>query len=205
MDGTRTGRQTPLQDRQREPHAAATPAIIALGKLPGGVHARTHVLADRPIQFHLPARQPVGDGLCDPFGKQRLARKSTQILLDHAPHQPLGVRPAMQLGLVDARETVLVQQGHEQLEILLLARMRRRGHQQQVLRRGGQHLAQAEARGPFLFAVDVLEMRAHAVRLVHDRDVPTHLAQQPQPVGPAGPGDLVHAHDQPVMLPKRVA
>lgn len=69
-----------------------------------------------------------------------------------------------------AFEAVGVEQRHEQLEVLLLASMRRRRHQQEVAAQRAQKSAQAEPAS--LFDLRAEPMGRHPVRLVDHDQVP---------------------------------
>jgi len=66
-------------------------------------------------------------------------------------------------------EPVGIQQGHERLEVLLLARVRRRGHQQQVAGDAAEEATELVPLGQLELAAVVV--RRHAVRLVDDDKV----------------------------------
>ena len=69
-----------------------------------------------------------------------------------------------------ALEPVRVEQRQEELEVLLLAGVRRGGHQQEVPRGAAQHLAELVALGLLDLAAEVVGR--HLVRLVDDDQVP---------------------------------
>ena len=69
-----------------------------------------------------------------------------------------------------ALETVAVEQRHEELEVLFLAVVRRRRHQQEVPREGREKLAEPVALGVLDLAAE--ERGRHLVRLVADDQVP---------------------------------
>src|SRR2546428_11626367 len=75
-----------------------------------------------------PARLPATE-LTLPI--QRFALESEQLLLDHPTHQSLRVRRLRALARLTL-EPIRVDQRHEQLEVLRLARVRRRRHQEQM-------------------------------------------------------------------------
>ena len=92
-----------------------------------------------------------------------------QVLLDHPPHQVGDIRR------VDAvaeppLEAVAIQQGHEELEILFLAVVRRGRHQQEMPRERGEQLAQPVALGVLDLAAEV--GGRHLVGFVADDQVP---------------------------------
>ena len=76
-----------------------------------------------------------------------------------------------------ALEAVRVQQPHEQLEILLLAVMGRRGHEDEMARKPAGQGAELETLG----VPDLLpeEARRHAVRLVADGQIPRRCGFEP--------------------------
>ena len=93
---------------------------------------------------------------------------------------------------VTALEPVAVQQRHEQLEVLLLARVRGRGHQQQVPGVPAEQLPELVALGGVQFRAEV--MRRHPVRLVDHHQVPVAAVQLLAQV--IGARQLVHPRDQ---------
>ena len=107
----------------------------------------------------------------------------------HAVARP---RPAPEAPL----EAVRVEQGHEELEVFLLAVVRRRGHEQEVAATGAEKPAQPIAlRVPHLRAE---EARRHAVRLVAHHQIPflRRFEAVPEVIAPAQhvePGDQVVA------------
>ena len=76
-----------------------------------------------------------------------------------------------------ALEAIRVQQPHEQLEVLLLAVMGRRGHEDEMAREPTGQGAELETLGVF----DLLpeEARRHAVRLVTDDQIPRRRGFEP--------------------------
>ena len=76
---------------------------------------------------------------------------------------------------VAALVPVRVQQGQEQLEVLLLARMRRRCHQQQMPGDAAQELPKLVTASGLQLTAEV--MRGHPVRLIYDDDIPVSVAQ----------------------------
>ena len=125
--GRRRG-QAPLQDLQGE--ADVGPPLAVLAEF-GAVHLLAHVCGDGGVKRRLVRREAVARGVGAPLGEQRRAVEAVQLLLGQPPHHVGDV------GLVDALaepalETVGVEQAHEELEVRLLAVVRRRRHQQQV-------------------------------------------------------------------------
>ena len=105
----------------------------------------------------------------------------------------------MDLGLVLAFEPVAVQQRQEELEVLLLAAVRRGGHQQQVAGDVAELLAELEALGLLQLAGEVVG--AHAVGLVDDDEIPLGLRQLG--LEDLVARELVHARDQQRVLLER--
>src|SRR5690606_27011558 len=95
------------------------------------VHPLPYVLGDAFIKILLIGGEFIRNRLSDSLRKERFPVEGEQILLDHAPHEAAGVR-AVYAGSELAFETVAVEQGQEELEVLLLARMGGGCHQQQV-------------------------------------------------------------------------
>ena len=194
VDRLRARRQPALQDGEREADRVAALAV----ELVGAVHPLAHVGRDLLVEVLLELGQLVGDGLGDPLGEQRLAVEREQVLLDHPPHHARGVG-AVDLRLVLALEPVAVKQREEELEVLLLAAVRGRGHQQQVAGDVAEQLAELEALGLLQLAAEVVG--AHAVGLVDDHEVPLGLGQLGQEVLVAR--ELIHPRDQQRVLLER--
>ena len=102
----------------------------------------------------------------------------------------------MELGLVLALEAVAVEQRQEELEVLLLAAVRRGRHQQEVAADLAELLAELEAFGLLELAAEV--MGAHAVSLVDDHEIPLRLRKLGAQL--VVTGELIHPGDQKRML-----
>ena len=139
----------------------------------GTVHSLADVGRDLLVEVLLELGELVRDRLGDPLGEQRLALEREQVLLDHAAHHARRVG-GVDLRLVLALEAVAVEQREEELEVLLLAAVRGRGHQQEVAGDVAELLAELEALGLLELAAEVVG--AHAVGLVDDHEVPVGLA-----------------------------
>ena len=172
-------RQTPLQGLEREADVVAPPgAVAATGAADpvGAIHLFLHVSGDRAVERRFSGREPVGDRVGPPFREQGAPVETDQLFLGEAPHHVGGV------GLVDAfakaaLEAIRVQQPHEQLEVLFLAVMGRRGHEDEMAREpAGQD---AELETPSVFDLLPEEARRHAVRLVADDQVPHRRGFEP--------------------------
>ncbi len=145
-------------------------------------------MGDVLVEGILQRGQLVGNGLGDAFGEELLTLESEQVLLDHTAHDPAGVRGL----LLPALEPVTVQQGEEELEILLLARVRGRGHQQQMASDLAEEFPELEALGLLQLAAEVVG--AHAVRLVDDDQIPVGLLELGLELLVAG--ELIHPCDE---------
>lgn len=185
------GGQAPLKHRERE--AGRVAALVVQAR--GAVHALADVLGDALVQVLLVLGELVRDGLGYALGEQRAAVERQQVLLDHAAHQPTRVRP-VHAGREPALEAVAFEQGEEELEVLLLARVRGGRHQQQVTGAVAQSLAELEP--PRLRQPPAEPVRAHPVRLVHDDQVELGVVE----LGGQGlvAGELVHPRDEQRML-----
>jgi hypothetical protein len=120
-----------LQYGQREADRVAATSLTGVLELFGTVHLFAYVVGDSLVEITLALRKVVLHSLGDPLGEQRFAVEGEQFLLDHAAHQTCGIDAVYPVA-VTALEPVAIQQRHEELEILVLAGMRGRGHQQQV-------------------------------------------------------------------------
>jgi len=133
QDRFRAGSQTALQHGEREPDVVAALLVTGLGDPFGPTHLGADVVSDLFVEVPLGRAQLVLDGVGLAFGEQRLALEGEQVFLHHAAHQPVGIGPVHALPVL-ALEAVAIQQRHEQLEVLFLARVRGRRHQQEVVR-----------------------------------------------------------------------
>ena len=181
---------------QRETHRALALAVQPVG----AVHLVAHVVGDVVVQQHFRVGQRVIDRVRETWREQGPAVEAQQFLLDHAAHH---------VGDVDlvgafaelAVEAVAVQQRHEELEVFLLAVVRRGSHQQVVPRQAAQQLAQLEASALVELVAEVV--RRHLVGFVHDDQVPFGPHQQLLIVLVAG--KLVETGDEPVLFGEVVA
>ena len=118
-----------MQNRERETDDVPA-ATLALSLQPvRAVHLVAHVLGHLVVEQRFLRRERVGDGVGATLREQRLALEGEQLFLDHPPHQPLGVEGCPALSRL-ALEAVGIDQRHEELEVLRLAAMRRRRHQE---------------------------------------------------------------------------
>ena len=196
------GGEAALQHGQGEADVVAALPVAVLCDTLRPPHLGAHVVGDLLVQVPLGRAELVFDRVGAALGEQRPPLEGEQVLLDHAPHEALGVRAVHALAKL-AFETVTVQQGHEQLEVFLFARVRRGRHQQEVVRRLRKEPAQPEAPGLVDLPRPRRIVRGHTVSLVDDRRIPTDLGELLHQAVVAG--DLVHPHDQVGMLGEDVA
>ena len=142
---------------------------VRLGEALHAVHLGADILGDGAVECRLLRRELVLDGVGAALGKERPAVEAQQLLLGQAPHHVFGV------GIVDAvaeppLEAVAVEQRHEQLEVLFLAVVRRRRHQQQMPADLSELLPDLVALGVFDLAAEI--GRRHAVGFIADDQVP---------------------------------
>ncbi len=141
MDGLRRRSQTTLEHGEREADDEAAP-LLALGlESLGAVHLLADVRRDLLVQGGLGVRQVVSHDVGEAWREQAAVPSNlTSCSFIDPAHQVRGIRSRWQclrrLALVPS-ETVGVEQAHEQLEVLLLAVVRRRGEEQEVLRAWG--------------------------------------------------------------------
>ena len=188
-----------LQDRQRETDRARP---LGVGKRLGAVELLAHVVGDGCIEVGFLVGEPVRHGVGDPLRKQRLAVELEQPLLDHAPHQVRDV------GRVDAvaeaaLEAVAVEQGEEELEVLLLAVVRRRRHQQEMAGQARQELPEPVPLRVLDLAAE--EGRRQLVRLVAHDQVPAGVGRLQLLLHVLVAGQLVETGDDQVGLQEPVA
>ena len=200
VDSGRRRGEPPLKDLQGETDIVAL-LPIALGKALHAVHLGAHVLGDSGIERGLPFRELILDRARPPLGEQRPTIELEQFLLGQPPHHVFGV------GIVDtvaepALEPIAIEERHEELEILFLAVVRRRRHQQQMAANLAELLADLIAPRIFDLAAEI--GRRHAMGFIADDQVPfprTHelllkllVARQ-----------HVETDDQPIPVAERIA
>ena len=200
MDRRGAGGEATLEDLQGEADIDA-PLFVLLREALGAVHLLAHVVGDLGVERRLGAGQLIVDGVSATFGKQRRAVELEQLLLGEAAHHVGGV------GLVDAiaeasLETVTVQQGHEELEVLFLAVVRGGGHEQKVTAVSAQNAAKVVALGVFHLITE--EGGGHAVGFVADDQIP--LGRRPEPgLEVVVPAQHIESGDQQVVLLEGIA
>ena len=201
-DGFRTRGEASLQHGERKSHVVSALLVACLSEAFRATHLGADVPGDQLVQFTLRAAEFVLDRVSATLGKQRLALEGEELLLHHAPHQAPGVS-AVHTGAELALEPVAVQQRHEQLEVLLLARVRGRGHKEEVVRGLSEQPPEPEPLGLVDLTRPGRVVRRHAVRLVdHDR-VPGDVGELLDQVIAAG--ELVHPRDKERVLCEHIA
>ena len=199
VDGFRRGGQAALQDGEREAHGAGA-LVVAQGV--GAVELVAHVVRHGFVEAGFGSGEPVRHRVRDAFGEERCAVELQQRFLHHAAHEVGRVH------LVDAiaeaaLEAVWVQQREEELEVLLLAVVRRGGHQQEVAGDAGEQLAQPVALGVGDLAAE--EVRGHLVRFVAHHQVEAALRGRQQGLQLLVAGQLVQPRDDQIPFGEPVA
>ena len=169
VDGLGRRCETPLQDGERKAHGSGAPVVL---QRVGAVELLAHVVGDFAVKLRLGVRQLVGNGVGHPLGEERGGIELQQLLLDHPAHQ-VGHVGGMDAIAEPPLEPIAVEERHEKLEVLLLAVVGRRGHQQEVPGQGRQQLAKAVALGVLDLAAE--DGRRHLVGLVAHDKVPTAI------------------------------
>jgi len=190
-DRLRAAGEPALQDGQREADGAGAPTVALPAQLVGGAHLLADVVGDRGVEVLLPLRELVGDRVGAALREQRLALEGQQLLLHHAAHEVAGVAGVHAVAVAPL-EAVPVEQREEELEVLGLAAVRGRRHQQQMAGDPTEEPAQLVALRGLQLAAEVVG--AHPVRLVDDHEVPVaHLELGRQLLAAR---QLVHPGDQ---------
>ena len=157
-----------MQDLQRK--ADIDPALlVALGEALGPIHFLADIGRHRRIERGLRVRQFVFGGVGAAFGEERSAVELEQLFLGQPAHH------VGDIALVDAiaeatLEAVRVEQRHEKLEILFLAVVRRRRHEEEMPAARAEKLPELIALRVFDLAAE--EARRHAVGFVADDEIP---------------------------------
>ena len=199
VDRLRRRRETALKDGQREADRAG--ALVVLQRL-GAVELLAHVFGHRLVERGLGVGELVGHGVGDALREQRRRVELQQVLFHHAAHQ---VRDVGRMHAVAelALEAVAVEERHEQLEVLFLAVVRRRRHQQEVARELREQLRQPVALGVFDLAAE--ERRRELVRFVADDEVPSAIGRLQLLLHVLVAGELVEPRDDEVGFQEPVA
>ncbi len=135
-------------------------------------------------------------------GKSGRAVELEQVLLHHAAHQ-VGHVDLVHAVAELALEAVAVEQRQEELEVLFLAVVRRRGHQQEVAREAREQLAEPVALGVLDLAAE--EGGRELVRLVADDEVVAAVRGAELLLHVLVARELVEARDGEVVLEEPVA
>ena len=196
-------RETTLQDRQREADGRSLPALQPVG----AIELPPDVVGDRVVQRRLGRRELVGDRVRPSHREERGAVELEELLLHHPPHQVGGVG-AVDRGPEATFEPVPVEQRHEELEVVLLAVVGRRRHEQEVPREATEELPQP-------IALRVLDLPPeiggrHLVGLVAHHEIPAAVGRLKQLLHLLVAGEHVEARDhevvplEPVFRPGRL-
>ncbi len=129
VDGLGAGGEAALEGGEREADRAFARAV----ELVGLAHFRLDVLGDGLVEGGLDVGELVVDRVGPALGEERGAVELDHLLLHHAAHE-VGAIDLVDAVAELAVEAVGVEQRQEELEVLLLAVVRRGGHQQQVPR-----------------------------------------------------------------------
>lgn len=146
-----------------------------------------HEARDPPVQLELGTIEGEGGGARDALREDGPRRPLPVVAaFGEIDHRLLGApqverRPPLLHRLPDGSHVgvgVPVEQLQEQREVLRIALVRGGGQQQQVVRAVAQQFAE-----PVALALVGLVARRHAVRLVHDDQIPAHLLEAGQDLG----------------------
>ena len=199
VDGLRRRGESALQDGEGEADGARAPVVL---EGLGAVELAAHVLGDRLVQAGLGLGELVRHRVGDALGEQGFAVELEQVLLHHAPHQVRDIDLARALAEA-ALEAVAVEQGEEELEVLLLAVVGRGRHQQEVARQARQEPAELVAPGVAHLAAE--ERGRHLVGLVADHQVVAAVRGPELGLDLLVAGELVQPRDGQVVLQEPVA
>ena len=175
---------------------------LGVGERLGAIELLAHVVGDGRIEVSFCVGEPVRHGVGDSLRKQRPAVELQQPLLDHAPHQVRDVGRVVPVAEA-AFEAVAVEQGEEELEVLLFAVVRRRRQQQEVAGQARQELPEAVALRVLDLAAE--EGRRQLVRLVAHDQVPAGVGRLQLLLHVLVARQLVEAGDDQVGLQEPVA
>ena len=187
MDPCGARGEAALEDGEGEADGVAPLAVEPVR----AAHALADIVGDLLIELGFVRGELVGDGVREALREERLALEGEQVLLDHAAHDALGVGVVVLLAIF-AGELVAVEEGEEGLEVLLLARVRGRGHEEEVTGPCAEELAELEALGLLEFAAE--PVGAHPVGFVDDDQVPVAVLDLLEQGLVAG--EVVHPGDE---------
>ena len=171
VDRLGRGGEPSLEERQRETDRTRP---LGVDERLGPVELLAHVVGHGRVEAGFRLGERVRHRVGDALRKQRLAVELQQPLLDHSPHQ---VRHVGRVHTVAgaALEAVAVEQREEELEVLLLAVVRGRRHQQQVAGETRQELPEPVALRVLDLAAE--ERRRQLVGLVAHDQVPARVGR----------------------------
>ncbi len=133
----RGGREPPLQRCECESNAILALAVQAVR----AVKLLAHICGYVVVQRFLGLRELVRNGIRPTFWEERTTVEFEQLLLDQPTHHIGYVRHSGTASMPHTK-AIRINKRHEQLEIIRLAVMRSRGHQQEVLSYATEELAQ---------------------------------------------------------------
>ncbi len=195
-DGLGAGGETALEGSERKADRAFALAV----ELVGLAHFRLHIIRYRFVERGFEVGEFVIDRVGAALREERCAVELDQLLLHHAAHEVGAIH------LVDAVaklavEAVGVEQREEQLEVLLLAVVRRGRHQQEMARLRPELFGQLEAARLLQFVTE--EVGGELVRLVEHDEIPASGAELLLQVFVAR--HLVEPNDEVINVLKRIA
>ena len=168
MDCRGRGGEAALEDLQGE--SDIPPAcLVSRREALRAIHLFAHVGGDRLIQGGFTVAQLVQCSVGAPLREQRAAIDPEQLLLGQASQHVARIA-LVHMVAETALEAVGVEQGHEELEVFLLAVVRRRRHEKEVATTSAEQLSEPIAlRVPDLRAEIA---RRHSVRFVAHDQIP---------------------------------
>ena len=171
VNGLRAGGKPALQRSERETDRTAAGTVF---ELVGAVHLGLHVVGDGAVKRSLKIRETVIDRVGAALRKELAAVEAQHLFLDHATHE---VRHIHLVRAVTefAVEAIGVEQRQEELEILFLAVVRRRGHQQEVAGDAAEQFAELKALGLVDLVAEVVGREL--VRFIDHHQIPARELQ----------------------------
>ena len=140
----------------------------------GAIEFFLHIGGDGGIQLRFHGREVIIDGIGNALREQRGSIEFEQILLHQSAHD-VGNVDALIARPTGPFKAIRVNEGHEQLEILFLAVMRRGCQQQEMAGDPGKHSAELVSLGIFNFTAP--HGSGHFVRFVANDQVPIRCAE----------------------------
>ena len=171
VDRSGAGGESTLQDGEREADGALATAIEGFRP----VVLLADVIGDFGVELGLVFRELIPGDVGPSLGEEFRPIEPVELLL-HPPQHEVGGIGDVHAVPGPALEAIAVEQGEEEFEVLLLAVVRRRRHEQQIPGGRGDEFAELVSLGLLLLTTE--PVGGHLVGLVDDDQIPVGLLEQ---------------------------